>query len=328
MHILFLSGFLAALSPYVHAVQYVMTQNYSGANFFDGWNFYNGQDVNNTGRVIYQDKAAAMQQQLAYINSAGNAVIKVDNTTIGDQSNPEFNRSSVKILSQVTYSSGSLVLMDAVHMPFGVLWPAFWSVGPVWPDDGEIDIVENVNMRTNNQYSLHTLDGCRHPEVDGQDTFETGTLTNADCFNQTSYNTGCLVRDPSENSYGSGFASIGGGVFALLWDASGIKIWFFQRSAIPADLPTANPNPSSWPMPVAAYPAASCDFNKFFSPQTLIFQTTICGGFAGSNYGPPCTGECEDLVYNPANYNDAYFEIPYVRIFTDSSLCVIRFPGE
>jgi hypothetical protein len=61
-----------------------------------------------------------MQQQLAYINSAGNAVIKVDNTTIGDQSNPEFNRSSVKILSQVTYSSGSLVLMDAVHMPFGV----------------------------------------------------------------------------------------------------------------------------------------------------------------------------------------------------------------
>lgn len=45
--------------------------------------------------------------------------MKVDNTTSG-VNDPTFGRPSIKISSNATVSAGSLVLMDAVHMPFGV----------------------------------------------------------------------------------------------------------------------------------------------------------------------------------------------------------------
>lgn len=32
-----------------------------------------------------------------------------------------------------------------------LVWPAFWSQGPVWPDNGEIDIIEGVS--SNNRLS-------------------------------------------------------------------------------------------------------------------------------------------------------------------------------
>ena len=52
-------------------------------------------------------------------NSAGHAIMKVDNTTSG-VGNPTFGRPSIKIMSNETIPAGSLVIMDAVHMPFGV----------------------------------------------------------------------------------------------------------------------------------------------------------------------------------------------------------------
>lgn len=123
---------------------------------------------------------------------------------------------------------------------------------------------------------------------------ETGTLVFPDCFvNSTNGNTGCLVRENKPNSFGSGFASAGGGkhgmvlpfssgcthdsvgVYAMLWDTTGIKIWFFGRASIPSDLPTSNPNPSSWSTPSAFYPSTSCDFNTFFQPQTMILVCCV-----------------------------------------------------
>lgn len=125
-------------------------------------------------------------------------------------------------------------------------------------------------MATTNRYALHTLNGCTHP-ASGQGESETGTLISTDCFNQTNGNQGCIVQDPSTNSYGSAFATNGGGVFATLWDSQGIRIWFFERARIPTDLPTDNPSPEGWGTPTAFYPTSACDTSKFFGPQTLIF---------------------------------------------------------
>lgn len=45
----------------------------------------------------------------------------------------------VRITTKDFYDLGSLWVFDATHVPFGcTVWPAFWTKGPVWPDNGEI----------------------------------------------------------------------------------------------------------------------------------------------------------------------------------------------
>jgi hypothetical protein len=85
----------------------------------DNWNFYEGLDVNNTGNIFYVNGDFAVDQKLVFLNDAGNTVIRVDNFTDGT-GNSSFLRNTVKILSDYTVYIGDLVLLDAVHMPFGV----------------------------------------------------------------------------------------------------------------------------------------------------------------------------------------------------------------
>ena len=48
----------------------------------------------------------------------------------------------VRITSKKTYNSGTLFLADIYSMPHGcATWPAYWTVGPDWPNGGEIDIL-------------------------------------------------------------------------------------------------------------------------------------------------------------------------------------------
>ena len=135
--------------------------------------------------------------------------------------------------------------------------------------------MENVNLATNNRYNLHTSNGCTHPPANESSSIETGTLISTDCYNATNFDEGCIVQDPSTNSYGPGFAAIGGGVFATLWDDNGISIWFFERGKIPSDVPTANPDPTGWGLPTASFPLTTCDTTKYFSPQTIVFVRFI-----------------------------------------------------
>lgn len=66
----------------------------------------------------------------------------------------------------------------------------------------------------NNQYSIHATPGCTKTDPPTQ----TGQSSGTDC----SQGAGCMVAEKQANSFGSGFAQAGGGVYAAQFDASGI----------------------------------------------------------------------------------------------------------
>ncbi|KAJ6631186.1 glycoside hydrolase family 16 protein [Mycena sp. CBHHK59/15] len=301
---------------------YQLVDDFSGLTFFDDWDFYGSFDNLTLGDVWWLDEPDAFTQQLALVNTAGNVILKVDNF-----SNVPFNqkRNSVRITTKSSYALGSLWIIDALHLPYGCsVWPSIWTVGPTWPDDGEIDIIEGINNMPNNQYALHTTPGCLHTTPPDQ----TGTSSMSDC----SLPAGCLVGENAADSFQSGFAAAGGGVWAAQFDYTGIFIWFWSRPNIPASITqatsTSSIDLSDWGPPSASYLNSTCQIDKFFSPQKLVVDITLCGEWAGiaADYLPTCassgpTGICyNDNVVGPGNkYDEAYFELQYIRAYTTAA---------
>ncbi|KAL8860999.1 MAG: hypothetical protein Q9178_002512 [Gyalolechia marmorata] len=79
-----------------------------------------------------------------------------------------------------------------------------WSTGPDWPSNGEIDIIEGVNLQTTNKLTLHSDPGC--------------TINGKDCQGGT----GCSV---DSGIYGDSINSAGGAIYALEWTSEGMSIW-------------------------------------------------------------------------------------------------------
>jgi hypothetical protein len=206
-----------------------------------------------------------------------------------------------------------MLVIDAVHMPYGCgTWPAFWTVGANWPYGGEIDIIEGVNNQNTNAYTLHTAPGC---SISKTNAFA-GYVKQESCDAFYNSNTGCGIGDTSTKTYGKGFNNIGGGVFATLWEDDGIYVWFFARGNIPADLTAGSPKPGSWGKPRAYFSTSNCAIGDFFGDQTIVFDTTLCGDWGGATYSSGgCPGTCAQRVTNPKNFDDAYWEINYVKIF-------------
>lgn len=77
----------------------------------------------------------------------------------------------------------------------------------------------------------------------------TGTALAADCDAAMNSNAGCGILDFDTRSYGAGLNNSGGGVFATLWNDDGVRIWFFPRDSVPADITAKSPDPSTWGSP-------------------------------------------------------------------------------
>jgi len=140
--LLYLFSYVLSLLP--RSVSYDLVRDYSGTTFFDRWDFYGSWDNLTLGDVVWLDRVSAFQENLVYIDEHNRAIIKVDNITDVPWNE---KRSSIRITSHDFYSVGSLWIIDLTHLPYGCsVWPAFWSKGPQWPDHGEIDIIEGVNL--------------------------------------------------------------------------------------------------------------------------------------------------------------------------------------
>jgi hypothetical protein len=291
---------------------------YQGSNFFDGWNFFTGTDPTH-GNVNFVSQEDAQSQGLAFFQPSDNAtVIGVDDTSAVPNGG---NRNSVRISSKKSYNSG-LFIADFGAMPVGCgVWPAWWSVGPNWPEAGEIDICEGVNNQRTNQYTLHSgsADGtCTLDNTVSSSSAKlfTSNVLGTQCESSGTNDAGCGFSDPDPTSFGNGFNDAFGGVFAHLWDSTGIKAWHFARNQIPSDITAKNPNPTSWPTPAAAWSSQTCDINTHFFNHVLTIDTTICGDWAGAAYASSgCPGTCSDIVSDPQNFVNAKWKVNYIAVY-------------
>ncbi|KAJ7579813.1 glycoside hydrolase family 16 protein [Mycena floridula] len=247
---------------------YKETDMYQGQDFLDQWDFFYRDDPTH-GSVNYQMRELAIAKGLAVVDPLTNIVtLSVDDFSTLPAGT---YRDSVRISTKKQYTGG-LFISDFVAMPYGCsTWPAYWSVGPNWPNAGEIDVLEGVHNSATNQQTLHTSPGCTAINNSAM----TGSIVNADCAIGTQ-NLGCGVLDSSTTSYGAGFNKAGGGVMAHLWDETGIKIWHFPRNSIPYDITIGKPHPQTWGIPVSFFQNSACDISSHFNNHVLVINTALC----------------------------------------------------
>jgi hypothetical protein len=141
-----------------------------------------------------------------------------------------------------------------------------WMVGPDWPNNGEIDIIEGVNSATANTRTLHTDAGC---SLSNSTPSYSGALVTPNCDVNAPGQAGCSIDATSSHTFGSGFNAIGGGVYATEWTSAAISIYFFPRGAIPTDISSGNPDPSSWGQPQATF-SGGCNIDSHVLDQQIV----------------------------------------------------------
>jgi len=161
-------------------------------------------------------------------------------------------------------SSTSMVIADE---------DSSWMLGPDWPSGGEIDIIEGINQQSENDMTLHTSPGC---SIINTGTF-TGRLNTTDCYGNAlgqAKNAGCQIKASASTTYGVGFNTIKGGVYATEWTSSYISIFFFPRGQVPADIDRNNPDVSTWGPPLAQF-QGNCNFDAHFQDQQIVSLATL-----------------------------------------------------
>ncbi|KAF7422337.1 hypothetical protein PC9H_010493 [Pleurotus ostreatus] len=308
----------------VAGASYDIVKDFAGSSFFDDWDFFGSFDNLTNGDVNFVSASQAQSSRLAFVDSSTNhAIVKVDNTSM-----VPFNekRNTVRISTKDRYAVGSVWVADMVHVPFGCsVWPAWWSQSPNWPTGGEIDTFEAVNLAPRSQMGLHTLQGCTQ-----QNPTQSSTLINStDCNHDVNNNQGCIVTTPSTASYGQAFSAAGGGVWVTEYAETGISVWFFERSSVPSSISgtMSSIDTSTLGTPVANWPSGGCNMDQFFEAQHLILDITLCGDFAGAPavFSQTCSGVCYNdyVIGSPSNYDNAYFDINFIKIFGTGGNTVI-----
>ncbi|TEY40801.1 hypothetical protein BOTCAL_0420g00070 [Botryotinia calthae] len=304
--------------PDYSQLNYTLKDTYSGTDFFDNFDYFNTYDPS-AGFVHYVDSEVAAQYNLTYASSSS-AIVRVDTSVTADSNpNASTGRFSVRIESKTQYTDG-LFIFDIVHTPIGcATWPALWLSDPNnWPTNGEIDVMEAVNVvsSTKNQMTLHTTSGC---SMDVKRK-ETGKSIQSSCLNSTNSNAGCGVYD-SAGTFGADFNSNGGGVMAMELRTAGIRMWQFGRDAIPTDISSGSPDPSTWSEATADFPSTDCNIGNHFRNQSIIVNIDLCGNWAGTEsvYGVDCPGTCTDYVANNATaFTDAYWQFNNFTVYQAS----------
>lgn len=158
----------------------------------------------------------------------------------------------------------------------------------------------------------------------------TGTIQTTNCTYDVATGAnaaGCAIANTDPSAYGAGLNSNNGRIFAMEWTDDTIKIWSWPRSNAPADINSANPNPSAWGLPVQNFAGDSANIKSNFYNHKIVLNTNFCGDFGDAVWsGEGCAAStgyntCEAFVaYNPAAFADQYWEVNSLKVFQRSTL--------
>ena len=126
----------------------------SGSGIDSQWMYDTGQGNWGTGEI------ENMTSSTSNVHLDGNG--NLDITALGSGSNWTSGRVQTTSANVGAPAGGELEVSASIQQPSGGLgyWPAFWMLGPgQWPENGEIDIMEDVN-------SLSELSGTVHCGTD------------------------------------------------------------------------------------------------------------------------------------------------------------------
>ena len=181
-------------------------------------------------------------------------------------------------------------------------------VGPSWPNNGEIDNIEGINLQAQDPITMHSGPSC--------------SMIGKSCDGGN----GCSTQVGGPTSYGDGFNNNGGGIYAMEWTSDYINVYFFPHSNAPTDILEAAPDPTTWGTPTASFVGGStCDIDANFQNNNIVLDTTFCGSWAGTAWSsdPVCgpkAATCQDYVQNnPAAFTEAYWEINSLKVYTQAS---------
>ncbi|KAK3326829.1 concanavalin A-like lectin/glucanase domain-containing protein [Apodospora peruviana] len=325
----FLSAALLAASPSLAA--YTLKREYSGSNFTNGFDFktaanFPGSGDPTNGFVNYVSKTTATNNGLSKVVN-GQVYLGADSTkTIATSAQ---GRDSIRLESKESFTLG-LLIADIAHMPGNAcgIWPAFWTFNFAEDPYGEIDIIEGISNQANNDVSLHTCGSC---QFDFSKSSGTEPRNDCDlgggsqgCSDEFVTNpSGCGNTGPS-GSYANKFNAAGGGVYATEVTASSLKIWYFAKTAIPADITSGKPNPAGWPAPFlnAQQSQKGCNVGSYFKKQSIIINIDFCGSnidqatWNGDSSCKSKASTCEGFVAaNPTAFKEAYWLFNSIKLY-------------
>ena len=304
------------------AETYTLVDSYVDESFFDRFQITPQPKVFND----FLDKNMETAFEKGMISADAQSVyIGADYETVLD-SDAE-GRAALQLQSFSRYAHG-LFIFDASHMPQGCgTWPAFWLLGRDWPNEGEIDIIEGINVQTSDTSTLHTNPECDFDAHQTDADAMTGEWTPTRCAlgGNRPY---CSASIEANNhlTFGAEFNENGGGVFATEWAADiGIRMWFWTHDSVPLDVQQQNPDPRLWGKPYALWEFGDWCESDWFEDLYIMIDLYFCG-WAGTDgsFKSQCgtiaaefgDGSCEDFVrLNPEYFKDAYWLIHELTVY-------------
>eukprot|EP00392_Amoebophrya_sp_AT5.2_P012507 g12610.t1 len=218
---------------------------------------------------------------------------------------------SFRFESTVRFGPGSVILWDAERVPVGQgTWPAYWSTdAATWPNSGEIDMMEAVNMDTKMRSTLHT--GTRVPApCNAIKCHDAGCPKKTACDHVGPNNAGFGCGGAWDRVNGKKYNDARGALHAMSWTKKWVRMWLWERKDIPKGLLWSDVSElgkiadgtmegvyAEW-----SFENGMCDSNEILE-HLYIINLTLCGDWAGNvfNYkGKKGLAGCADYIKNDA----------------------------